>query len=376
MMFEISLTCYKIKTLLFMRKFYTLLACSLAFGASAQTLVGTTPTNKVAVVEEFTGVNCPNCPSGHQVAAGLLSSYPGQVIVQGYHPSNSNYTTPDPGQPDFRRNYLDDFYSSSYVGSRFMPGAMINRREWGNPAEKNTTRTNWDSYVQTIIAESSPVNVGVSSVYDSQNNTLTVDVEVYYTADVTNPNAIYVHLTEDGLIADQSGSGGGANYEHKHIFREHISSGTWGDNITGGTTTGTLYTNQYVFDLSNAVDAIDISKAHVIAFVYDGTTEEVYSGAETDADGAATASLNELTSFESVNLYPNPTNGSALLEVNANEAQDTELTVVNAMGQVVSSNDVSLIEGQNVLTVNENKDMTPGIYLVRIGSVTQRLVIR
>ena len=359
----------------FMKKTITLFTCALTFGLNAQTIVGTTPTNKVVILEEFTGVNCPNCPSGHQVATDLLTDYPGRVIVQAYHPSNSSFTTPGAGQPDFRRTYLDDFYQSSYIGSRFMPSALVNRREWGSPAEKNTSRTLWDQYAQTIMAETSPVNVGVVSVYDAQTNTITVDVEVYYTSDVSNGNTIYVHLLEDGIIADQSGSGGGPNYEHKHMFREHLNTSTWGDPITSSTTTGSLFTTQYTFDLNTAQDPIDITKAKVVAFVYDEVTEEVYSGAEFDADGSS-ASLDEIATAASVTIYPNPTSGAALVEVITAEAQDTELVITDIAGNLVSSESVSLTSGPNVLVVNENQELSKGIYIVRVGNTTERFVVQ
>jgi len=162
-----------------MKIFSTLIFTIVAGSTMAQTLVGTAPTNKTAIVEEFTGVNCPNCPDGHTVAAGILSTYPGQALLLGYHPSNSNFTSPlNNSDEDLRRNYLDAFYATSYVGSRFMPSAMINRREWGT--DKTTGRSAWSGHVQTIIAESSPVNVGMSSSYDASTEMLTVDVEVYY----------------------------------------------------------------------------------------------------------------------------------------------------------------------------------------------------
>jgi len=358
-----------------MKRTFTLLAFAMSFGLSAQTIVGTSPTNKVVILEEFTGVNCPNCPGGHQTAANMITNYPGQVIVQAYHPSNSNFTTPGSGEPDLRRSYLDGFYSSSYIGSRFMPSALVNRREWGNPAEKAVGQGSWESSAQTIMAEASPVNVGVVSMYDANANTLTVDVEVYYTADVSNPTTIYVHLLEDGIIAAQSGNGGGQNYEHKHIFRENISSGAWGDPIAGPTNTGYLFADQYTFDLSNAIDPIDVTKATVVAFVYDQTTEEIYSGAQFAANGSS-ASIDELASTESVTIYPNPTNGSALIEVVSAEAQDSDLVVIDATGTIVSSQAVSLEQGENVLPINENLDLAKGIYIVRVGSATERLVVQ
>jgi hypothetical protein len=82
----------------------------------AQNYVSTEPQNKNAILEEFTGVRCPNCPAGHQVMAGILDDNPGRAFCVAYHPYNSSYTEPYSGDPDFRRNYPNAFYSTPYCG--------------------------------------------------------------------------------------------------------------------------------------------------------------------------------------------------------------------------------------------------------------------
>lgn len=363
-----------------MKIFSTLiLTASVGLGFS-QTLVGTQPTTKTAILEEFTGVNCPNCPDGQIVAQGILASYPGDVILMGYHPVNSSYTTPQNGtDEDLRRGYLDAFYTTAYVGSRFMPGAMINRRAWGNPAEKNTSRSLWDSYVQTIMGENSPVNVGLSSSYDGTANTLTVDVEVYYTAAVTNSNAIYVHITEDDIVTEQSGSGGGPAYVHSHTFRDELNAGQWGDAIPT-TTMGTLFTTQYVFDLTTATAPIDLSKAHVVAFVYDGTTEEIYSGAEVDAMGGTTSSVQDNEVIENTTLYPNPTNGEVNIEIEATNNASASINIVDVLGKTVNQKNITLSKGLNKVKLNSSAELVSGIYFVNIqqGKTTKslKLIVR
>ena len=359
-----------------MKKMYILFICFFAYHAYGQDLVSTEPQTKVAVMEEFTGVNCPNCPAGHNVAADILASYPGEVIVINYSPGNSNYTTPIAGNPDFRRTYLDPLYNASYVGSRFMPGAMVNRKTVSG--ERMMSRGIWKTNVANAIKENSPVNVGVLSNYDSGTNTLTVKVEAYYTADVNNDNFIYVHLMEDGLVANQTGSGGGSNYVHKHTFRENINTSIWGDAMNVETKAGNLYSQTFTYDLANASDPINLENAQVVAFVYDPTVGELYSGAIATALNTTSSNKN-IELFESMNLYPNPSNGLSLLEIISDDAQTVQMNIINAVGQVVSTSKQNIQSGQNVIQVNQNNQLSKGLYFVQIrnneGTQTMRLKI-
>ncbi len=127
----------------------------------SQNYVSPEPQNKNAILEEFTGVRCPNCPAGHLIAATILANNPGRAFLVAYHPFGSNYTTPYAGDPDFRRQYPVSFYSVPYCGStRFMPSAFINRELWNN-GERIQRRTTWTNYTNQILDESSPVNIGI-----------------------------------------------------------------------------------------------------------------------------------------------------------------------------------------------------------------------
>ena len=243
------------------------------FSIQSQNYVSTEPLDKNAILEEFTGVRCPNCPAGHTVVANILAANPGRAFVIGYHPTNSSFTTPWGSDPDFRRAYLDAFYTTPYCGSsRFMPSAFIARRLWAN-GERIQSRTVWSGYCDDIMAEASPLNVGLSSTYNDATNTLDVTVEVYYTADVTQDTYIYCELAENGLIAQQSG--GSATYVHKHVFRESFVA-QWGDLIPAPTTQGTLVEFTYSFDNTTAQYVMD--NCDLLAFVLDGDNEEIISG--------------------------------------------------------------------------------------------------
>ena len=44
--------------------------------------MGTDPENKNVVLEEFTGLNCPACPSGHTTAQGIYNAHPDDTLIK------------------------------------------------------------------------------------------------------------------------------------------------------------------------------------------------------------------------------------------------------------------------------------------------------
>ncbi len=254
-------------------KFILLFICVLSVQALfSQTYVSTEPQEKNVILEEFTGVNCPNCPQGHEVANQILEGNPDRVWVVGFHPFNSNYTTPGAGQPDFRRHHADSLYMVPYCGSsRFMPSAFINRRVYAG--ERIQSRTVWANYASQFLAESSPVNVGLASTYDEITKQLDILVEIYYTEDMTDLNTLNVLFSESGMIAYQSG--GSANYIHKHVFRETFTA-QWGDPITESTAQGSFIQKSFTFD--NSAEEYDMAECEILAYIVNPATTEIISG--------------------------------------------------------------------------------------------------
>jgi len=240
---------------------------------SGQYYVPAEPLNKNAILEEFTGVKCPNCPAGHQVLAQILEANPGRAFGIAFHPFNSSYTLPYAGDPDFRRHYADSLYMMPYCGtSRYMPSAFVSRRLWA-PPERLTQRTNWAGYTSVILSEASPLNVGMATAYDEATKELSVVVDLYYTATVTNPHNLMVTLAENNLVSQQSGATG--PYTHKHTFREAFTA-QWGDPVTSGGVQGTYYRQVFTFD--NTDSNYVMANCELLAYVIDNTTTEVVTG--------------------------------------------------------------------------------------------------
>lgn len=257
-----------------MKKILTLsvLLPTLALG---QSLVGTSPENRTALLEDFTGIHCVYCPEGHVIMEQVATAHPGLVSLVGIHAGS--FAVPSAGEPDFRTpqgNALNSFYQPAGY-----PMGMLNRHAFGNATVLN--RGQWPGAADDILAMPSPVNLGVESSYDEDTQELTVRVQLYYTQDSPgNNDRISVLITESNIIGPQTG--GSANYNHKHVLRTYVTD-LWGEDV-GSTPAGTMVERTYTYSVPGTWN---IANCDVIAFVseYQG---DVYQARTVQAVGGTT----------------------------------------------------------------------------------------
>lgn len=244
---------------------------------TAQTLVSTEPTLKTVVLENFTGINCPNCPDGHSIAESIRAANPDRVIIVGVH--QGSYAAPTSGQPDFRTSFGNSLATQAKLTG--YPAGCVNRHVFTAYAMNNGTamsRGAWSAAASQILAQTAPVNVGVKSVFNPSTRLLTVNVEAFYTsAQSITTNNINVALLESNVIAYQAG--GSANYNHKNILR-HFLTGQWGDtitNLTYGSFRQKTYT--YVVPAGYNIDNCDVA-----VYIAQGQ-QEILNGKRIPANG-------------------------------------------------------------------------------------------
>lgn len=338
---------------------------------NAQNIVSTVPQNKKVILEEFTGTGCPNCPDGHVVAAGILAANPGNVFVVAYHPDNSSYTSTDP----MKRSFPSAFYSVPFISpsNRFMPSAIVNRRVFGT--ERILPRTQWAEKVNILKAESSPLNVGVASTYNTTNNLLTVDIEIFFTDNVTSNLTLYAVLLESNIIASQSG--GSANYVHKHAFREAFPTpnpAQWGEPIVGNTTQGSLISVTYTFD--NSTTSYDMNNCEVVVFVRNAANEEIISGNGAIV-GSSTADIPVLTShFQQLSVYPNPLNEHSVLDFSLEIPSDVYFEMFNIYGQIVFSKHLGFLSKGQYLIPADIDHLSRGVYFIKLRNEQTESVVK
>ena len=74
-------------------------------------------------------------------------------------------------------------------------------------------------------------------------------------------------------------------------------------------------------------------------------------------------------------IYPNPNNGQFFLSMFNTADSKSIIEITNSLGQVVSIEQITLRQGNQNHTMNL-ANIKSGIYFVRIGSTTKRLVIK
>jgi hypothetical protein len=97
---------------------------------NSQTIVSTQPELRNVVLEEYTGLNCVNCPQGHLLAENVAKKFPGRVSIINIH--QGHYAIPKSGDPDFRTKWGDDLANLFSVNS--YPSATINRMKYNGNA--------------------------------------------------------------------------------------------------------------------------------------------------------------------------------------------------------------------------------------------------
>ncbi len=279
-----------------MKKNFTLITFIflLTGGLLAQNIVSTLPMQKNVILEEFTGIKCVFCPDGHAIAKSIMGNNPGRAFTIAIH--QGSFAVPNAGEPDYRTPFGDAI--AGQTGVQGYPSGTVNRHKFNGSSKTVLDRNFWASASEQILPQMSPVNIGITSDYLAETRTLTVTVELYYTANAsTSSNFINVALIQDSIYGPQTGGNAGSNYLHMHMLR-HMITGQWGDEVTT-TTQGTLITRTYTYDVANMFTYIPaiVKNMKVVAFVTEGR-QEILTGDEVNAIGGTNLYIGEMTSAE------------------------------------------------------------------------------
>ena len=244
----------------------------------AQTFVSTEVANKNVILEEYTGINCGYCPDGHKIANQIIAANPGRAwainIHQGSFAANT-YTTQ-------WGNAL-----ANQTGLTGYPSGTVNRHVFSGSATA-LGRGSWNSAVNQILAQVSPVNVAARATLDFNTRIMTIEVEAYYTANSSVPtNMLNVAILQNNILGPQSGASSnpaqveGGQYRHMHMLRDLVT-GQWGETIDT-TTQGTFVSRTYTYTVPQTIsnEEMVLEDLEVIVFVAEGH-QEILSGCQAE----------------------------------------------------------------------------------------------
>lgn len=266
--------------------------CALGVMAQGEQFVSTEVSNKNVVLEEYTGVNCTYCPDGHRIANQIVAANPDRVFVINVHAgyyANNTYTTT-------HGNTLQSTFSVSSF-----PAGTINRHSFSGSLV--LSRSSWSTSANTILNQTSPVNIAARGTLDWTTRELDITVQLYYTSNEANAtNKLNVAILQDNVIGSQVGASSnpsqvvGSQYRHMHMFRGYLpETGQWGDEITT-TTAGSFVERHYTYTIPASLGSPTAVQAkledlHFVAFVAQGQ-QEILTGCEVEIENVNMPALN------------------------------------------------------------------------------------
>lgn len=255
-----------------------LLVSALFFGCEEQPVemleIIVPPGDKTVLIEDFTGVSCPNCPEGARIIENLRTIYgkdriiPVAVHTLGFHQLHDN------SQYEFRtekgqqmQDAIDVLFSK--------PAAAVNRTK--NPEDGSrfyNVKERWPDAVAREIATPSELNMGLTLNYNKQSREVTIDITFVPVNDIDVQLNVTALITENGLIDPQTDiSEVVQEYVHDHVLRDVITS-------PEGNPLGTFFTKGEVYETSmkytipedNTLPWWNAENCEIIVFISEATT--------------------------------------------------------------------------------------------------------
>ncbi len=350
-------------------------------------LVNGTTSPKNVLIEEFTGAWCQFCTDGAAIMNSLLSA-------------NANLIGVSVHQGDAMQ--ISDNIRSFFAVTSY-PSGSVDRSLFSGQAKVPTNRSSWQSFYTDRANDFTPCRLGFNSEYDAGTRTVSGNIKVDFSDYGPTDLRIVLYVVEDSVTGTGSGYDQinaysnpsatpyyGAStivgYIHRHVLRELPwgSFGAAGD-FTGALTPGTCITKNFSYVIPGSMNA---ERTHLVAAVahYDANDafkSNVLNAVEikaTESNTFACGPVNRVEDLvESVNVYPNPTAQTGVVEMTFTKNTQARVSVMNLQGQEIAV----LREGNFSAGVyNTSFDVTnvaPGVYFIKVDagskSYTRKVVV-
>lgn len=181
----------------------------------------TTVTLRHILIEEFTGVQCVNCPDGARAIENFINTYGERIIAVSIHAGF--FSNPlNESEYDFSTDEGEQI--EDFVGPVLgYPSAAINRKRFGTSSYIHNSST-WAGHIAAELETEPQVGLNINNTYDSASRNLSVDVEIPFLVSLTGELRLSVLITENDIIdAQKDQTGLIEDYTHKHVFRKMLT---------------------------------------------------------------------------------------------------------------------------------------------------------
>ncbi len=242
-----------------------------------------------ALIEDFTGHRCSFCPNVEAHAHNLMNANPGRVFVAAIHTGATGIELQEENAEFPLILYCDNgveigTHFGSKPGTTFTvnPHGAVNRLLTG--MDNTCPAGSWSSKVSTALNSPLKINLQAEHNYFPSTRGLFLHTEVDVVDNsLTSQLGLVVYLIEDSIIGPQiTPDSLWHNYVHRDVLRGCIDNKAFGRILKSSdqAQNGKYYVN-YAYKLPNQYDP---SNTHLLIYVYDKTTEEIYQVIEEEVE--------------------------------------------------------------------------------------------
>lgn len=315
------------------------------------------------VLEYCTGTWCQYCPCGHTIIHDVIMLYNPNAIVLAYHgPSNSS----DPYRSFSGNNIISLMGFSSY------PTGIIDR------LTAPQSRSAWAGQVSNRAAAPAKVSIDGTIGFERDSNKIHINLTIKALAQITAIPVINFILTENKLIAAQTGSPssgciGGNEYIHDNVVRSmlngalgnEIAKSGWeiGDSAVIDTfyylpanieSPSNLYLNTFVYSKNSPLNRGEIHQAKkwkIMDFPV-GVEDNYQSG--------------NPVNFELQQNFPNPFNPETKINFSVSKTGFVSIKIYDLLGKEVAELvSGELTQGTHVVSFDASK-LPSGVYVYQL----------
>ena len=244
------------------------------------------PEARRVLIEEATGVKCPNCPAGAKILKQADSTNPGRIVIIGLHAGIQ--TSPlSESKYDLRDSTIMNLFA--YFGGEPNKPAAVFDRTVQNGKYFLDNRTAWPGLINQRLAEPTPVRLSMTSSYDAATHEATIRVRVSYTTAVSKPQSIGVVIVEDDIEDPQEdGLTIIEDYVHQHVHRAFVTPINGSSFLDSLATkdAGRVFERTFTYKLPDAalvqgLKQWNVDNLHAVAYVFNnaGADQEVQQAA-------------------------------------------------------------------------------------------------
>lgn len=331
--------------------------------------------DRKVLLEHFSTMMCPNCPSSHRTIGDALL-YREDVIHVVHHAAYGNDALTIPASEDYTF-----FYSNtSTPNGTYAPGCMLDRKnmsKYGATDGQTSTlgpvfhpeRDTFGSLVDESLTKPAYVSVDITAQYDSKTRELAMTVNSMLPDDnVTkylkgNDTRLNIFLTEDSIVGGQAGAPDPKHFIHDAAIRQTVTP-TWGDPVAFN---GNAFQSQeYKCTLPEDWKPRHM---HVIAFLanYNPANPndcEVYNSSIMDIKDLNPSGVDELRCDDDQDYEVKFIGNSLIMNFSS-----PAYSIYNTSGELVAS-------GINCTGTIDLSGLTKGIYICKIKTRSGNKVIK